>query len=62
VVTVVLAPVAAALVIWLAWRGRRPGRHARSLVRIRTRLRARSLGLAVLPGAPPPVAVRAGAR
>ena len=59
VLAVIVAPLTAGLILWLAWRASRPGRQARSLVRIRTRLRARSLGLVVLPGAPPPVAVRA---
>jgi hypothetical protein len=58
-VAVLAAPLVFGLVAWLAWRSRGPRRHARSLVRLRTRLRARSLGLEVLPGAPRPAAVRA---
>jgi hypothetical protein len=59
VLAIVGAPLIAGLLAWIAWRSRGPRRHARSLVRIRTRLRARSRGLVVVQGAPRPAAVRA---
>jgi hypothetical protein len=52
VVTAVAAPLLAPLALWLAWRTRGPRRHARSLIRIRTRLRARWVGLSVVRAVP----------
>jgi hypothetical protein len=56
---VVCAPLVAGVLSWIAWRSRGPRRHARSLVRIRTRLRARSRGLVVVSGAARPAPLRA---